>query len=118
MKEPVHPGFTMLPFTDKSFKDGTVYGAAQEREATFKWLISRTLSGGDIETHSMLQTDYVTNVLKPADLAPYTSQIFYRVDPAEQERRRILEIVEYFGQTNLLSQEQSDNLIASIKGEN
>jgi hypothetical protein len=116
--EPIHPDFTILPHLDQRFKDGIEYGIISEREATFKWLISRTLSGGDIETHSMLQTDYVTKVLKPADLAPYTSQIFYRVDPAEQERRRILEIVEYFGQTNLLSQEQSDNLIASIKGEN
>jgi hypothetical protein len=83
----------MLPFTDKSFKDGAAYGAAQEREATFKWLISRTLSGGDIETHSMLQTDYVTKVLKPKDPKPYLDQVFYKVDPAQQERERIIKLL-------------------------
>ena len=69
-------------------------GVSREREATFKWLVSRTLSGGDIETHSQIQRDYLFNVLKPEDPTPYLERIFYKVDPVQQELARIIKLLE------------------------
>ena len=37
---------------------------------------------------------------------------------AKEERERILDAITYLGQTNTLSQDQCDNLIVIIKGEN
>jgi hypothetical protein len=38
MKEPVHPGFTLLPAMDQRFKDGIAYGTAAENARIIKLL--------------------------------------------------------------------------------
>jgi hypothetical protein len=39
VSEPEHPGFTILPFLDKSFKDGVAYGVMQERARIIELLL-------------------------------------------------------------------------------
>jgi hypothetical protein len=99
-------------------------GVAEEREATFKWLLSNTFLSENIDQHSTLMERYVRDVLKPVDPASYLAQLFRSVDPVQQERERIIELLEANRQPcdcgDACEQFDAgfDEAIALIKGQN
>ena len=66
MIEPVHPGFTIMPHLDKSFKDGVTYGTIAERSRIIKLLenaIDHDWKGSE-PCEACDQTDYLIALIK------------------------------------------------------